>query len=79
MLGREIKRLKKLKDQYQERLDSVYDFPIDPVVMANYQSDMEYEILKVEEAIQHERYMMPFRYLFIVFTVAVLGLLIYLY
>ena len=77
MLGREIKRLERLKDHYKERLDSVYDFPVDPNVMANFQSDMQYEILKIEEAILHEKYMMPFKYLLVVFAVAVLGLIIY--
>ena len=77
MLGKEIKRLERLRAQYQERLDTVYDFPVDPNVMANFQSDMQYEILKIEEAILHERYMMPFRYLLAVFVVAVLGLIIY--
>lgn len=77
MLGREIKRLEKLKAQYQERLDTIYDYPADPSVMANFQSDMQYEILKIEEAILHEKYMMPFKYLLVVFAVAVLGLIIY--
>lgn len=77
MLGKEIKRLEKLQAHYQERLDSVHDYTVDPNVKTIFQSDMQYEILKIEEAIQHEKYMMPFRYLFIVFTVAVIGLIIY--
>lgn len=77
MLGKEIKRLEKLKGQYEERLYNLYDADADPNVKAVYQSDMQYEIVKIEAAIQHEKYMLPFRYLLVVFVVAVLGLIIY--
>ena len=77
MLGKEIKRLEKLKGQYEARLDSAHYADADPNVKAIYQSDMQYEIVKIEAAIQHEKYMLPFRYLLVVFMVAVLGLIIY--
>lgn len=77
MLGKEIKRLEKLQAQYQARLESVHDADADPNVKAIYQSDMEYEIIKLDAAILHEKYMLPFRYLLVVFVVAVLGLIIY--
>jgi hypothetical protein len=78
MLGKEIKRLEKLQAQYQARLDSIHDADADPNVKAIYQSDMQYEIIKLDAAILHEKYMLPFRYLLVVFVVAVIGLLIYL-
>ena len=47
------------------------------LLKAIYQSDMQYEIVKLEAAILHEKYMLPFKYLLVVFVVAVLGLIIY--
>lgn len=77
MLGKQIRELEELKAQYQARLDSIHDADADPSIKAMYQSDMQYEMLKIEAAIQHEKYMMPFRYLLVVFIIAVIGLIIY--
>jgi hypothetical protein len=79
MLRKEIKRLEKLRDQYQARLDSIHEADADPSVKAIYQSDMQYEIVKIESAIEHEKYMLPFKYTLVGFVVAVIGLIIYFY
>lgn len=77
MLGKEIKRLERLKAQYQERLDSIHDADADANIKAVHQSDIMYQIANIESAIRHERDMLPFKYLLVVFVVAVLGLIIY--
>ena len=79
MLRKEIKRLEELKAQYQSRLDSIHDADADPSVKAIYQSDMQYEIVKIESAIEHEKYMMPLKYMLLGFIVAIIGLIIYFY
>ena len=77
MLGKHLRELKKLKSLYQERLDSIYDTDANPDMQAMYQSNIQYEIVKIEAEIQHEKDMLPFKYLLVVFVVAVLGLIIY--
>lgn len=77
MLGKELKRLELLKAKYQVRLDNLHDADADPNVKAIYQSDMQYEIIKLDAAILHEKYMLPFKYLLVVFVVAIIGLIIY--
>lgn len=77
MLGRHLRELEKLKSLYQERLDSIHDTNADPDMKAMCQSNVEYEILKIEAEIQHEKDMLPFKYLLGVFMVAVLSLIIY--
>ena len=79
MLGKEIRRLEKLRDQYQARLDSIHDADADPSVKAVYQSDLQYHIVKIEALIQHEKDMMPLKYMLLGFIVAVIGLIIYFY
>lgn len=79
MLRKEIKRLEKLRTQYQERLDSIHEADADPSVKAIYQSDLQYEIVKIEAAIEHEKYMMPLKYMLLGLIVAVIGLIIYFY
>lgn len=77
MLGKKIRELEELKAQYQARLDNIHDADADPSVKAVYQSDLQYHIVNIEALIQHEKYMMPFKYLLVVFIVAVIGLIIY--
>jgi hypothetical protein len=77
MLGKHLRELEKLKSLYQERLDSIYDTDADPDMQAMCQSNIQYEIVKIEAEIQHEKDMLPFKYLLAVFVVAVLGLIIY--
>lgn len=77
MLGKHIRELEKLKSLYYERLDSIHDTNADPNMKAMCQSNIEYEILKIEKEIKHEKDMLPFKYLLVVFMVAVLGLIIY--
>ena len=79
MLRKEINRLEKLRDQYQSRLDSIHDSDADPNVKAVYQSDLQYQIVKLDAAIEHEKYMMPLKYMLLGFIVAVIGLIIYFY
>lgn len=79
MLGKEIKRLEKLKVQYQARLDSIHDADADPNVKAMHQSDIQCAIFNIDIAIEHEKIMMPLRYMLFGFVVAVLGLIIYFY
>jgi hypothetical protein len=77
MLGRQIRELEELRAQYQARLDSIHDADADPNVKAVYQSDLQYHIVKIDALIQHEKYMLPFKYTLVGFIVAVLGLIIY--
>ena len=77
MLGKQIRDLERLKAQYQARLESVHDADADPNIKAVYQSDIMYQIMNIESAIKHEKNMLPFKYLLIIFVGAVLGLIIY--
>ncbi len=77
MLRKEINRLEKLRDQYQSRLDSIHDSDADPNVKAVYQSDLQYQIVKLDAAIEHEKYMLPFKYTMVAFIIFVIGLIIY--
>jgi hypothetical protein len=77
MLGKKIRELEKTKAEYQARLDNIHEADADPNVKAVYQSDLQYHIVKIEALIQHEKYMLPFKYILVGFTVAVLGLIIY--
>lgn len=77
MLGKKIRELEELKAQYQSRLDNIHDADADPSVKAVYQSDLQYHIVKIEAAIQHEKYMMPFKLTLVGFIVAIIGLIIY--
>ena len=77
MFRNKIKELEKTKAQYQERLDSIHDADADPNVKAIYQSDLQYHIVKIDAAIEHEKYMLPFKYTLVVFVLIVLGLIIY--
>ena len=77
MLGKQIRDLEELKAQYQSRLDSIHQADADPSVKAVYQSDLQYHIVKIEALIQHEKYMLPFKYTLVGFIVAVIGLIIY--
>jgi hypothetical protein len=79
MLGKHIRELEKLKSLYCERLDNLHDSNADPHMKAMCQSNIEYEILKIEKEIKHEKDMLPFKYLFAVFMVAELSLIIYFY
>ena len=79
MLRKKIRELKELKAQYQARLDSIHDADADPSVKAVYQSDLQYHIVKIEALIQHEKDMMPLKYMLLGFIVAVIGLIIYFY
>jgi hypothetical protein len=77
MLKRKIRELEEVKAQYQARLDSIHDADADPNVKAIYQSDLQYAIVCLDSQIEHEKYMLPFKYLLVGFVVAVLGLIIY--
>ena len=79
MLRKKIRELKELKAQYQARLDSIHEADADPNVKAVYQSDLQYHIVKIEALIQHEKDMMPLKYMLLGFIVAVIGLIIYFY
>lgn len=79
MFRKQIKELEIIKAQYQSRLDNIHDADADPNIKAVYQSDLQYHIVKIEAAIQHEKYMLPFKYTLVGFVVAVLGLIIYFY
>jgi hypothetical protein len=79
MLRKKIRELEELKAQYQARLDSIHDADADPSVKAVYQSDLQYHIVKIEALIQHEKDMMPLKYMLLGFIVAVIGLIIYFY
>lgn len=77
MLGKQIRELEELKAQYQARLDSIHEADADPNVKAVYQSDLQYHIVKIEAAIEHEKYMLPFKLTLVGFVIAVIGLIIY--
>jgi hypothetical protein len=79
MLGKHIRELEKLKSLYQERLDSIHDTDADPDMKAMCQSNIQYEIVKIEAEIQHEKNMLPFKLTLVGFMVAELGLIIYFY
>jgi hypothetical protein len=79
MLGKHIRELEKLKSLYQERLDSIHDTDADPDMKAMCQSNIQYEIVKIEAEIQHEKNMLPFKLTLVGFMVAELSLIIYFY
>lgn len=77
MFQRKIKELEAIKADVQQRLDNIHDADADPSVKAVYQSDLQYKLMCIDDAIDFERMMLPFKYTLIAFVVAVLALIMY--
>jgi hypothetical protein len=77
MLRAKITRLEETKLDILNRLDSIHDVDADPNVKAVYQSDLQYKLWCIEEAIDFEKSMLPFKYTLVGFVIAVVCMLIY--
>lgn len=73
-------RLKKLKQRRRDLFDELYDLHYAEPTPAMYKMkrhEIEHEIACIEEAIEVEEMMLPFKYTFIGFIVIVIGMLIW--
>jgi hypothetical protein len=77
MLKTNIKNLQEQKLDILNRLDSIHDVDADPNVKAVYQSDLQFKLLVIEDAIDFEKRMLPFKYTLVGFAIAVVCMLIY--
>jgi hypothetical protein len=73
----QIKDLKKQKEDVLNRIHFLHESGMDPDMRAVYLSDLQYHLVKIEAAIEHEKYMLPFKLTLVGFVIAVLGLIIY--
>ena len=68
-----LKKLKKLKQSYEDKILAIREAGIDPDIEAHYLNDVEYAIHCVDGEIEFEKRMRIFNltlYAFIVFTLA---------
>lgn len=75
-------RIKKLKEKKQQLLDELYDLHHGEPSIKVYQqrrSEIEYNIACIEEAIETEEKMAPFKYMLYGFIVIAIGMLIWAY
>ena len=75
-------RIKKLKERKQQLLDELYDLHHGEPSRKVYEqrrSEIEYEIACIEEAIELETKMLPFKWTLYGFIVIAVGLLIWAY
>ena len=79
MLKKRIKELEATKADVLQRLDSIHEADADPNVKAIYQSDLQYKLVCIEDAIHFEKMMMPFKYTLVAFVVAVIAMFIYFF
>jgi len=77
MLNKKTKRLLKLRAEVQERLDSIHDTDADPNIKAVYQSDLQFKIVSIEDEIDFERRMVPFKATLVGFVIAVVAIALY--
>jgi len=77
MLNKKTKRLLKLRAEVQERLDSIHDTDADPNVKAIYQSDLQFKIVQIEDEINFEKTMWPFKATLVGFVIAVVAIALY--
>jgi hypothetical protein len=71
-----MKKLIQHRNGLVDRLNSVHDADYDPNIKAVYQSDLQYELMKVENEIDFEMSMRPFRWMLATFVVVVILLFI---
>lgn len=77
MLKTNIKNLQEQKLDILNRLDSIHDVDADPNVKAVYQSDLQFKLLVIEDAIDFEKRMLPFKYTLVGFVIAIVCMIIY--
>lgn len=77
MLHRRINKLEAEKADILERLDNIHDTDADPNYKAIYQCDLQYRLVCVEDEIDSERTLMPFKYMLVGFVIAVVSILVY--
>jgi len=76
MYTKKMKKLIQHRNGLVSRLDSIHDAESDPNIKAVYQSDLQYELMKVENEIDFEMSMRPFRWMLATFVVVVITLFI---
>ena len=76
MYTKKMKRLIQHRNGLVDRLNSVHDAVSDPNIKAIYQSDLQYELMKVENEIDFEMSMRPLRWMLATFVVVVIILFI---
>ena len=74
---RTLKNLKELKKAYEDRLASVYETDADPDIIAVYISDLQYAITCIENEIEFEKMLMPFKYMLAAFIIFSITLILY--
>ena len=75
-------KVRKLKEQLKETQQELYDLHLDEpseVYYRNKRSELEYAIVALEDEIEFEKKMMPFKIALVAFVVVSLGLFVYAY
>jgi hypothetical protein len=77
-----MNRIKKLKQKVEQLQDELYELHFaepNPQMYQQRRSEIEYEIACLEEAIDIEKRMAPFKYMLYGFIVIAVGLLVWAY
>jgi hypothetical protein len=74
-----IKTLEKRKDELQDELYMLHFAQPSPEVYMQRRNEIEYEIVCIEEAIELEKSMAPFKWMLYGFIVCAFGLLLWAY
>jgi hypothetical protein len=77
MINKTTKKLIQQRNELQNRLDSIHYADADPHMKSIYQSDLQYNIVKIEEEIEFERTMMPFKACLLGFVIGIVGIITY--
>lgn len=71
-----VRKLEKLKKQYEERLARVHEADADPNIIAVYISDLQYAIVCIENEIAFEKSMRIFKYTLYAFVLIVIVMVV---
>jgi hypothetical protein len=77
MFDKKIKELEAQKKLRKIDLDMVHDTPSDPMMAELYKNNIMVEIMQIDNAIEFEKAMKPFKYMLSFAAVASLLMLIY--
>ena len=77
MFDKKIKALEARKKQREIDLQLVHDTPSEPMIAEMYKSDILIEIMHIENEIEFEKVLKPFRYAILGFIVLSSALLMY--
>lgn len=77
MFDKKIKDLQEKRKLRQIELDNVHEITSDPMLSEMYKNDLMVEIMHLDNEVDFEKSMKPFRYAILVFIVASTAMLLY--